>query len=73
MATIENDLRYPIGQFEAGATADRRQQSIADVAELPQRLSDAIAGLNDHQLDTPYRPAGWITREGQSIRQLPRR
>ena len=63
MATIESALRYPIGPFEASPAADRRQQSIADVAALPQRLSDAIEGLNDRQLDTPYRPDGWTVRQ----------
>jgi len=30
---------------------------------LPQRLTAAVAGLSDHQLDTPYREGGWTVRQ----------
>ncbi len=26
-------------------------------------MRDAVAGLSDHQLDTPYRPGGWTVRQ----------
>ena len=30
---------------------------------LPERLRAAVAGLNDAQLDTPYREGGWTVRQ----------
>jgi hypothetical protein len=30
---------------------------------LPERLRAAVSGLNDPQLDTPYRPEGWTLRQ----------
>jgi len=58
------ELRYPIGKFEhrPGTAADRAQW-IEDIETLPDRLRDAVAGLSDAQLDTPYRPGGWTVRQ----------
>ena len=33
------------------------------MAALPARIHEAVAGLNDAQLDTPYRPGGWTVRQ----------
>jgi uncharacterized damage-inducible protein DinB len=30
---------------------------------LPERLRAVVAGLNDNQLDTPYREGGWTVRQ----------
>ena len=59
------DLRYPIGPFEfAGPlTANQRQAFISKIEETPTRMRDAVAGLDDEQLDTPYRPEGWTIRQ----------
>ncbi len=59
------DLRYPIGQFqfEAPLSDDERQSLIGKIAETPARLRTAVAGLNEEQLDTPYRPEGWTVRQ----------
>lgn len=59
------DLSYPIGRFAAvtPGTADVRRAAIADIAALPRHMRDAVAGLNDAQLDTPYRPGGWTVRQ----------
>jgi len=58
------DLRYPVGVFTpTEPSADGRQKAIAEIAALPQRLSDAVKNLNDEQLDTPYRPDGWTVRQ----------
>ena len=59
------DLRYPIGPFrrpEAVSAADRRE-AINQIEALPQALRDAVEGLTDVQLDTPYRPGGWTVRQ----------
>jgi hypothetical protein len=59
------DLRYPIGQFtfDAVMTDVRRAECVARIAAAPGRLRAAVAGLDDAQLDTPYRPGGWTVRQ----------
>ena len=59
------DLRYPIGRFErpAAATAEDREGWIAALAAAPARLRAAVRGLDEAQLDTPYRPGGWTVRQ----------
>ena len=60
-----DDLRYPVGRFRPPAAPDRshRSAAVADIAELPQKIRAAAAGLDDRQLDTPYRPDGWTVRQ----------
>ena len=60
------DVRYPIGKFDRskGAnTAEERRQLIEAIAEAPEHLKQALAGLNGKQLDTPYREGGWTVRQ----------
>jgi uncharacterized damage-inducible protein DinB len=59
------DPRYPIGRAEIlpELTAERRAELIAQVAATPAQLRDAVAGLDDAQLDTPYREGGWTVRQ----------
>jgi uncharacterized damage-inducible protein DinB len=65
------DLRYPIGKCPSKSvlTPDERRAAIDAIAETPDRLKAAIAGLSPQQLDTPYRPGGWTVR--QLIHHLP--
>jgi hypothetical protein len=58
------DLRYPIGEYEPkdALTPAERENAIAQIAALPKRLRDAVAGLSQEQFDTPYRPGGWTVR-----------
>lgn len=58
-------LKYPIGKFsyEGLATAEVRQQRIEELAATPEKLRQAVEGLTDVQLDTPYRPGGWTVRQ----------
>jgi len=60
-----DDLRYPIGKFayEGPMSPDRARERLTAIAETPARLRDAVAGLTDDQLDTPYRPGGWTVRQ----------
>jgi len=59
------ELRYPIGRFKLPATSisgvDAEQSEAMRL--LPDRLRAAVAGLNDAQLDTPYREGGWNVRQ----------
>src|ERR1700720_1347425 len=59
------DLCYPIGNYEAKAllTPAGRAEAIAQLAEVPKRMRDAVGGLSGGQLDTPYRPGGWTVRQ----------
>jgi hypothetical protein len=59
------DPRYPIGKFEMPpqVTPARRQQAIDEIASTPAKLRAAVKGLNDAQLDTPYREGGWTVRQ----------
>lgn len=59
------DLRYPIGpfKFEGPLTDQQRRAFIDQIEEAPARLREAVAGLSEDQLDTPYRPGGWTVRQ----------
>lgn len=63
--------RYPIGKFQILTTVDdaQRRELIRQIAEAPSRLRDAVQGLSDKQLDTPYREGGWTVR--QVVHHLP--
>ncbi|HKP77351.1 MAG TPA: bacillithiol transferase BstA [Longimicrobiaceae bacterium] len=60
-----DDPRYPVGKYtppqEIGA--EQRREWIGQIAEAPARLREAVRGLNDEQLDTPYRDGGWTVRQ----------
>ncbi|MFI5309645.1 MAG: YfiT family bacillithiol transferase [Gemmatimonadales bacterium] len=59
------DLRYPIGRFTrpASVTDASRAAAIGVIADTPKKLRAAVEGLNDAQLNTPYRPGGWTVRQ----------
>jgi hypothetical protein len=59
------DLRYPIGKFErpGTATAAQRNEWIDTLGAAPGRFRDAVRGLSEEQIDTPYRPEGWTVRQ----------
>jgi hypothetical protein len=61
----EENLKYPVGRYQAPATisADQRAAWIEEMAKLPANLTKSIAGLTEIQLDTPYRPGGWTVRQ----------
>jgi uncharacterized damage-inducible protein DinB len=65
------DLRYPVGRrmTTAHPTDAQRAAWLAEIADLPGRLTEAVRGLDDAQLDTPYRPEGWTVR--QVVHHLP--
>lgn len=60
-----DDLRYPIGpfRFDPAVSDATRRSAIETIAETPLNLRDAVGGLNDQRLDTPYRPDGWTVRQ----------
>ena len=65
MEAVADDLRYPIGRFDAtgSITPSMRAQAISVIANLPADMHAAVAALSDRRLDTPYRPGGWTVRQ----------
>jgi hypothetical protein len=63
--TEQDELRYPIGRFAppASSLSGVRAAYIRTLRQLPANLRAAVAGLNDTQLDTPYREGGWTVRQ----------
>jgi uncharacterized damage-inducible protein DinB len=63
--TTMEALKYPVGRFDRSGTLspDERTAMIDSIAAAPARLRQAVAGLDDAQLDTPYREGGWTVRQ----------
>lgn len=59
------DLRYPVGRYDLGREvgASERGRLVGEIEAAPQQLREAVRGLSDEQLDTPYRPEGWTVRQ----------
>src|ERR1700688_1603828 len=59
------DPRYPIGKMEMPKeiTAAKRQQAIESIAAAPKNLREAVRGLNNAQLDTPYSEVDRMVRQ----------
>ncbi|MCC6796115.1 MAG: putative metal-dependent hydrolase [Candidatus Hydrogenedentes bacterium] len=60
-----SDPRFPIGPFslEGDMTPDTLHGFVEIIAQAPAEFREAVAGLNDTQLDTPYREGGWTIRQ----------
>jgi hypothetical protein len=58
-------LQFPIGTWKAPLAYNKEDFAswIADIALFPQQLSELVHGLNEAQLETPYRPQGWTIRQ----------
>jgi hypothetical protein len=59
------DPRYPIGKYSKPASFDDawRAAAIAAIEHTPRKLREAVSGLTNAQLDTPYRDGGWTVRQ----------
>ncbi len=59
------DLSYPIGKFDfqRAISPGEYPELIQQIAAAPALYRDAVCGLDDVQLDTPYRPGGWTVRQ----------
>lgn len=62
---MTSDPRYPIGKHDRPETHDELSRSawLHDIEDFPTLVRAAIAGLNDEQLDAPYRDGGWTLRQ----------
>ena len=58
-------LSFPIGKFDwkQSFAATERPGWIETMESAPARFRDAVAGLDNSQLDTQYRPGGWTVRQ----------
>lgn len=67
--TMENHelekLKYPIGKFIAPKkmTKEHLGPYIDELERLPTKLEALVHGLNEEQLNSPYRPGGWTVRQ----------
>jgi hypothetical protein len=60
-----DDPRYPIGKFSFDGTLTDKQkaQFLDDIEQIPAWMEEAVRGLSEKQLDTPYRDGGWTVRQ----------
>jgi DinB superfamily len=65
MASLDLDLRYPIGRFTKPAVISKDDvvSSIGTLAEFPGQLRNAVDGLDQTQWNTLYREDGWTVRQ----------
>jgi hypothetical protein len=57
-------LKYPIGKYQPQPfSAKQLEQWITDIKYLPNHLENAVINLDEHQLETPYRPDGWTVKQ----------
>ncbi len=59
------DPRYPVSRFapKDRLTPDERTALIRQIEEMPVHLVQAVSGLSEVQLNTPYRDGGWTVRQ----------
>src|SRR5512134_1150001 len=59
------DPRYPIGKFQAPSALDAATRAAMTdaVAAVPRSLREAVSGLSEAALATPYREGGWTVRQ----------
>lgn len=62
---MSDDLRFPVGRYQrpASLSAEEFDGAVAALTMQAERLRSVVEGLNDEQLDTPYRPDGWTVRQ----------
>lgn len=59
------DPRFPIGRYvrPETITQEDREYAITCLAEMPTHLRNAVDDLDNEQLETAYREAGWTVRQ----------
>jgi len=64
-STTLEQLRYPIGKFSfpEDISKDDINKWIDVLDYFTNRLERLVKDLSDEQLDTPYRPEGWMIRQ----------
>lgn len=61
----DEQLKFPTGRFTPpeAYNAEAIIGWINDIKDLPFKLRETAAKLNNIHLDTPYRPGGWTARQ----------
>lgn len=61
----DEQMKYPTGKFAppVAYTNDDLRKWATVIEEFPAKLSHAVMGLTQAQLDTPYRTGGWTLRQ----------
>ena len=58
------DLKYPIGKYkEQPFSQSQLKEWLLDIEVLPKALEYALVNLDAEQLEVPYRPDGWNSRQ----------
>jgi uncharacterized damage-inducible protein DinB len=62
---MTHDPRYPIGRFAPPTTIthENRHEWLTAIAVFPRELGEAVRGMSDRELETPYRLGGWTVRQ----------
>ncbi len=62
---MSEDFSYPIGKLipQTSNSSEERMKLIKTLEELPGNMLAAVKGLNQTQLETPYRDGGWTVRQ----------
>ena len=62
---MSRDPRYPIGKFTRPTkiTPEQREEWLSAIEQFPALLRQAVTGLSEQELDTPYREGGWTIRQ----------
>ena len=58
------DLSFPIGKYlpQPFSEEELKERLIA-ILFLPNQLENSILNLDEHQIETPYRPGGWTVKQ----------
>ena len=61
---MNEDLKYPIGKYIVQPFSEKLLgEWLTDIKNLPQHLENAILNLDEAQLNTAYRDAGWTVKQ----------
>ncbi len=65
LSAEEFKLRYPVGQYRYNPGEDDPMIDgyMQEIKSFPEKLREALTGLSEEQLDTPYRAGGWTIRQ----------
>lgn len=64
MSDLIEKLKYPIGKFVAQTFSEElKEEMLNEIRILPSLLENAVANLDEIQLDTPYREGGWNVKQ----------
>ena len=58
------ELKYPIGKYDPQPFSPQQlEEWLLDIEQLPKALEYSITNLDAAQLEEPYRPGGWNSRQ----------